>query len=317
MNYVNQTNSALLSLLKFKIRFSEINNAYLLNDKWVNEIDGNYFMNQVENVKQLLIKLLRNGIHHEEYLQKLIDRIWNRIQGLDGYKIHSPDIIKVYSEIKAPIIRHKETPYAKKDLYNEFRQGQSLETNVERDQFTYLNFITKNLNNYETRMDFEYGLLSYAIYKYHEAVSDLHNYVFSLHSNARYIDFKNLEVEGGEEIKQKIKKDIICNFNLNKKSIAHLQRIMIEERIVVFDETSNSNNRLHMKKFLEDNYTYQNSSKDRVQIKSFNREYAEAVHTSHANIEEHKIFIDKAIEILQNRKNRLGTIEYLKNPHND
>lgn len=292
-----------MNLLKFKIRFSEINNAYLLNDKWVNEIDENHFINKAESIKKLIIKQLKNGLHHEEYLQKLVDRIWKRLQVLQNYKAISPEIIKVYSEIKDPVIPHKETPYSKTDLYNEFMNSSNQVTNCRDDQFVYLNSISKHLNNYETKIDFEYGLLSYAIHKYDDAICHLHSYLFSLHSNARYIDFKNLELD---EINNSLaKKSKACHFNLDKKSVAHLFRFLLEEDILVFDEENESNNNLYMKQFVEDHFTYRNTAKERIPIKTFNREYSEVSSVSSPEVIKHKAFIDQLIYLLQQRRNRL------------
>jgi hypothetical protein len=98
---------------------------------------------------------------------------------------------------------------------------------------------------------------------------------------------------------------MFCHFNLDKKSVAHLFLFLLEEKIIVFDEINESKNELKMKQFVEANFTYQNTSKDRVPIKTFSREYSEVRSISSPDVKKHKQFIDSLISLLQQRKNRL------------
>mgnify|MGYP005666567659 CR=1 FL=1 len=302
-NYVYQTEGALLRLLKFKIRFSQTNNAYLLNDKWANEIDEHYFMNQAKEVQRLLNKQLKHGKHHEVFLENLLNRIWNRLQNVQMYLAITPEIIKNYSEIKDPIIPHKETPYSNGGWYKKFKKRSDLETTLGNDRLIYLNFNYEKLNDYKTRIDFEYGLLSYAIQKYYEAVSNLHSYVFSLVENARYIDFKSLKIEDENVSDASTKTGIKLHFNLNKIDTAYLFRFLLEAKIIVFDDNDERKNELQMKRFVDTYLTYLNTSEKKVPMKNFNREYSEA--KSFTNIKEFKSFIDGFKTKIEDYRNSL------------
>lgn len=303
-NYVYQTEGALLRLLKFKIRFSQTNNAYLLNDKWANEIDEHYFINQVEGIQQLLNKQLKYGFNHMEFLSKLEARIQKRLQSVKKYLKITPEIIKEFAETMDPPIKHKEVPYSNSDWYEQFKEGNGLETTLGNDRHIYLNFNSEKLNGYDTPIDFEYGLLSYSIQKYYEAVSNLHSYVFSLVENASYIDFKNLENEEVDITGNRPEKNQLCHFNMDKKSLAHLMRILLEGNLIVFDEKNERRNALQMKRFVEKYFTFQNSSNERVSIKSFNREYSETASFQEEEIPKRNKFIDDLIVLLERRKIR-------------
>jgi hypothetical protein len=124
--------------------------------------------------------------------------------------------------------------------------------------------------------------------------------------NVEFIDFKTINLVQLNHIstsKGRIEK---CNFNLDKKNVAHLFRILIEEKVIVFDELNKTKNLYKMKKFVEENFTYQNSKKERIFIETFNREYSEiSAHQGINDNKKHKKFIDYLILKLQRRKDNL------------
>jgi hypothetical protein len=302
-DYVYQTEGALLSLLKFKIRFSVTNNAYLLNDRWVNEIDEHYFTDKAEKVQQLLNKQLKYGLNHVEFLSKLEARIQKRLESVKKYLKITPEIIKEFAEIVDPPIKHKVIPYSNSDWYEQFKEGNGIEATLGNDRLIYLNFNSGKLNGYDTPIDFEYGLLSYAIQKYYEAVSNLHSYIFSLIENARYIDFKSLVIEDRSGARQQVKADTKLHFNLPKKDIASFFRYLLEEKIIVFDDNDERNNELQMKRFVDTHITYLNPSGQKVPMKNFNREYSEA--KAYSNKEKYNSFINRFSAQLVDYRNSL------------
>lgn len=304
MNYKYEAEGALLRLLKFKIRFSETHEAYLLNDKWVNEIDEDYFKRIAEHAKRLLNKQLKYGLNQEEFLNTVLDRLSNRLQSIRKYHSITPDITKEYSEMKDPVIPHKETPFAHTDWYEKYKKEINLETIFGKDRLNYLEYHSIKLNNYDKQIDFEYGLLSYAIKKYDEAVSSLYSYVFSLVENARLIDFKHLDFDEELLSDDNAKNEQLCHFNMDKKSLAHLMRILIEGNLIVFDEKNERRNLLLMKRFVEKYFTFLNSSKERVSIKSFNREYSETASFQEEEIPKRNKFINDIVVLLEQRKIR-------------
>jgi hypothetical protein len=92
---------------------------------------------------------------------------------------------------------------------------------------------------------------------------------------------------------------------LDKKNIAHLFKILIDEEIFVFDSTSDYQNKLQMKRFVQENFTYLNSKNEKVPISTFNREYSEASSFQDEEIKKQEDVLNRFISLLEARKNNL------------
>lgn len=302
MDYAYKTEDAINELLKFKINFSETYNTYLFNGMWINEINESYYSEKIVNIKRLLHKQLKNGLKQEEYLQNLLDLIWKKVEYIEKFKCFSTEFFELYSEkITSVNYVHKE-PNSNNKLFEIYKAGSKNISSQAYELFNFLNFHSEKLNDFQTPLDFERGFLLYTINAYREAIKSLYSFIYTIHMNAEFTDFKNLKFE---EFSTKKKSERICHINLDKKSVAHLFRILLEEDYLVFNEANETNNRLEMKRFVEDNFTYQNAKKERRPIETFNREYSEVSSSLSPEVKKHKEFIDKLILKLQDRKNKL------------
>jgi hypothetical protein len=302
MNYVYETDSAIAELLQFKISHSVTNNQYLFNNRLVNEIGEDYYENAVNNIKMLLHKALKNGTNHSEYLQSKLDIIWKHIEYIERYKCYSPEFFDLYSNKIRPVTINENTTFSNTDLYEKYKEDSEQISATENDMFAFLNFHSENLNQYKTQLDFHKGLLLYAIDKYREIVKDLYYFLYSIHMNVEFTDFKNLDFEIFVKSNKTAKPKRLFHFNLDKKSIAHLFKVLIEEDILVFDGTNDYMNTLTMKKFVEDHFTYLNNKNQKVVIKNFNREYAEANSLQDNEINKQEEVLNYLIGILEKRK---------------
>jgi hypothetical protein len=303
MNYGYKTDSAVNDLLKFKIKFSETEQTYMLNDTWVNEIDDHSYYEKIDNIKKLLYKQLKGGLKQEEYLQNLLNPIWKKVEVIGDY--NSFEFFKLYSKKILPVHHSDKKPTSNNEFFEKYKKGDNVTSEKNAELFGFLNLHSKKMNNFQTQLDFEKGLLLFAVDTYRQVLMDLHDYIYTIRMNAEFTDFKSLDFEDFEESMAKKKKDRFGHMNLDKKSVAHLFRILIEEDCLVFDETNETNNRLEMKRFVEDNFTFKNTKKERVPIKTFNREYAEVCSSLSPYVKKHKEFIDKLILQLEARKNSL------------
>jgi hypothetical protein len=251
-----------------------------------------------------LHKQLKHGHKQAEYLQDLLDYIWTKVDYIEDYKYNSFEFFELFSDKISDIISHESIPVSNSDLYEEYKIDPSSETTNESELFNFLRFHSSGMNDFQTEIDFEKGRLLFVLSVYSETLKDLYGFMYSIHMNAEYIDFKSLDFEDFIIPPKNIKENI-CHINLNKKSVAHLFRILLEENFLVFDETNENNNRLEMKQFVENNFTYQNNKNQRTSIDTFNREYSEVVSPSSPEVKVHKKFIDDFILKLQNRKSRL------------
>lgn len=303
MNYGYLTDSAVNDLLKFKIKFSETEQTYMLNDTWVNEIENHSYYEKIDNIKKLLHKQLKGGLKQEEYLQNLLNPIWKKVEVIMDY--NSFEFFKLYSKKILPVHHSDKKPTSNNEFFEKYKKGDNVTSEKNAELFSFLNLHSKKMNNFQTQLDFEKGLLLFAVDTYRQVLMDLHNYIYTICMNAEFTDFKSLDFEDFEESMAKKKKDRFGHMNLDKKSVAHLFRILIEEDCLVFDETNETNNRLEMKRFVEDNFTFKNTKKERIPIKTFNREYAEVCSSLSPHVKKHKEFIDKLISQLEARKNSL------------
>jgi len=304
MNYKYRTDQAVNEFVEFKIDFSKIYNSYLFNNKWTNEIDDYYYSEKIKNIKILLHKQLKYGHKQAEYLQYLLDFIWNKVDYIEDYKFRSFEFFELFSDKISDITSHDSIPASNSGLYEEYKIGSSSETTNEHELFDFLRFHSSRMNDFQTEIDFEKGRLLFVLSIYTEALKDLHGFIYSIHMDAEYIDFKSSDFEYFTIPPKNIKENI-CHINLNKKSVAHFFRILLEENFLVFDEKNENYNRLELKRFVENNFTYQNNKNQRTSIDTFNREYSEVVSPSSPEVKAHKKFIDEFILKLQNRKSRL------------
>jgi len=305
MNYGYQTDSAVNELLKFKIEFSETEQTYMLNNTWVNQIDDHSYYEKIENIKRLLHRQLKGGLKQEEYLQNLLDLVWKQVEVIKNYKYNSFEFFELYSKKILPVYHSDKKPTSNNEFFEKYKKGDNVISEENPDLNNFLNLHSKKMNNFQTQLDFEKGLLLFAVDIYRQVLMDLYNYIYTIHMNAEFTDFKSLDFEDFEESMAKKKKDRFGHINLDKKSVAHLFRILIEEDCLVFDETNDANNKLEMKRFVEDNFTFKNTKKERTPIKNFNREYSEVCSSLSPDVKKHKEFIDKLISQLQARKNSL------------
>lgn len=304
MNYKYQTDQAVKELVNFKIYFCKTNKIYLFNNKSLNEIDDYYYSEKIKKIKSLLHKQLKHGLKQTEYLQYLLDYIWNKVDFIEGCKFSSFEFFELFSDKILEITDNEYTSSVNNSLYKKYKSDSQPETGNELELFTFLSFHSTKMNDLNTEIDFEKGRLLFVLSSYIDALKDLHGFIYSIHMDAEFIDFKSLDFE--EFITpSKFKKTSLCHINLNKKSVAHLFRILLEEDFLVFDEINEANNKLELKRFVENNFTYQNSKNKRTSIETFNREYSEVASPSSFEVKAHKKFIDELILILQNRKSRL------------
>ena len=309
MNYAYLTNEAVNELLKFKIYYCKTNNTFLFNNKWINEIDEYYYAEKIDNIKKLLHQQLINGLKHAEYLQNLLDLIETKIDQLDKYKFYSFEFFKLYSKKIKTLDSYNTKPSSNIELFEKFKTDSSSINTAESDLFNFLNFKSPNKNFFATELDFEKGIMLHVLSLHSEVLANLHGFIYSIHMNAEFIDFKNLRYEDIEHFYTAQKKDQPCHFNLDKKSIAYLFRVLIEENIIVFNESDINKNVLEMKTFVQNNFTYLNDQKEHIPIKNFNREYSEMKSREEDPVKKQMKTNEFLLNLFEKRKNELIKIE--------
>ncbi|PKG44022.1 hypothetical protein [Psychroflexus sp. MES1-P1E] len=305
MNYKYQLDLEITRLLKFIISYDENFKAFKFNDTWVNEINDHFYKVKITIIMQLLAKYLKHGLKQAEYLEYLKNWISKKLSQIENYELNSIEFFESYTQKISTVNGHSKEPTSNSELFKTYKEDNKLALEQNPDLVNYLNFFSKKINNLKTEQDFEKGLLLYALNTYKDALKDLHGYIYEISNDAEYIDFKSIDLGDWEESTVKEKKHRLGHLNLSKKKVAHFFRILLEENYLVFDEKDDAANRLEMKRFVEDNFTFKNLKKERSAIKTFRREYSEVCSNLSPDVKEHKDFIDKLISKLQTRKDNL------------
>ncbi|NOY47571.1 MAG: hypothetical protein GXO84_05145, partial [Chlorobi bacterium] len=175
MNYAFKTDMAINNLLKFKISFSTVHKSYLFKNKWVNEYDESSFLEQIDDIKNLLHIQLKNGLKQDEYLQNLLDPIWKRIEWLDENKAFSPLFFEFYSNKINENNNTIDNFRPNTEMYQKFINNDINVSSSDSDSFNYIRFHSKSMNHFKNIIDFEKGLLLNVIELYRNALNYLYD----------------------------------------------------------------------------------------------------------------------------------------------
>jgi hypothetical protein len=277
----------------------------MINEKWVNEIDEAYYTQITEDLKNKITKQLKYGLKPVEYLNDILQSTENRIDQLECYALDSFDFFESYTKSIKEDFAQDEGPKSSVKFFQLYKNNKELAEKENQDLFHHLSSLEYTGNKIQTQEDFEKGMLLYAINLYLDALWELQGFIYKYLIDPEFIDFKAIEIYEkvpSSNLKQENER---AHFNLDKKSVAHLFRILLEEEYLVFNEQNQSKNSLEMKRFVEANFTYQDAKNNRIPIEKFNREYSEVSSFSSPEVKKHKEFIDQLISTLEARKNRL------------
>ncbi|GAA4281972.1 hypothetical protein [Gaetbulibacter aestuarii] len=305
-NIAYQTRQAVLEFTQCEITFCKKNQSFLLNNQWTRKYTESYFSEKVDTLKNQIVKQLTVGRNQKVYLKELLKLLENRIGWLISKQ--STQII-FFKKYRVKVIEANDISaisQSDKLSYDNLSNPSKARNDEDQKIYWFLQSYEGTLTNFDPSRDFEIGLLLYVLRLYKRALRALIEYIKPFHSQADFIDFHRSYGSSGFGSVENDRKDRLCHFNLDKKSVAHFWRILVEEKLIVFDELNESKNLLQLKKFVEDNCSYQNTSKERKQIKTFNREYAEvSARQMPEDKQKHLAFIEELIVILEHRKSSL------------
>ncbi len=297
MNLVFKTEDALSKLLVFRIEYFHHLQTYLFKGIWISDILNDTFLKEVERFKPVLLNQLKDGLNQEEYLNKVGNRIKEKLELLKKHKIGTIEFIQSYGEFIKPLNEITILPSLDTDLYDEFKVSLKEGKTDETDLFAYLVRFAEGKFNYTQYHEFQIGRLSYVVWNYFTALNELYKYVLTLQENARFIDFKSLKVEDEKVSVVSTRTGVKLHFNLSKINVAYLFRFFLKEQIIVFDDKDERNNELQMKSLVDTYFTYLNKSNERVPMKDFNREYSES--KDYRNVQKYISFIDSFVTRLE------------------
>ncbi|WP_417371219.1 hypothetical protein [Gelidibacter japonicus] len=303
MELVFKIEDALSKLLTIKIEYFDSLQIYLFNDLCVHEMEGDFFLKEVESFKRILKSQLKYVLNPEEYINTVCKRIKEKIEFLEEHKVGSLEFLQFYRKHIKPVNEITTLPSLGTDLYDEFKTNLKAGKTDKTDLFAFLVEFAEGNLSYTQYYEFSIGCLSYVLWNYYKALNELYRFVSTLQENARFMDFRNLDIEDNKKCYEHLKTDIKVHFNTDKISLAHLFYFLFKEKHIVFDSKDERNNELQMKRFVEAHLTYLNINGDRIPIRSFNREFSEA--RASTKTQKHKKFINKFIVSLEQYRDGL------------
>ena len=122
----------LIQLLKPKIGFCPINKKYHLNQKWVNQIEFDFFDEPNNNFEMNLLRNITNFKNPRAIIQEFIETIWTRIEWYEKNNIKNfscrDSIVKSIKSIELSEEPYLEDDYtfesvSKFDFENEYEDG--------------------------------------------------------------------------------------------------------------------------------------------------------------------------------------------------
>jgi hypothetical protein len=94
-----------------------------------------------------------------------------------------------------------------------------------------------------------------------------------------------------------------CSTNFNKSDLAQLFYILMDERILFFDESNEKHNRSKIQLFIEGNFTYAGDSGLQTNIDTISKQLSESKGFTYKD--KHIKFLENIITILEKRKDKI------------
>ena len=294
MNYPQQVFDELNIFLSITISFDEEYQSYQFNDYWALELDEEYFTNKFEQIKFLTLQQLKIGKNNERFLREISEMTSDKLNYLTD--IHS-DRLLFFDKYSRFIRMSYAITSPPRDLIKVSDLNNSFEGNDK--YFLFLKKFKNETDNYNNPLEFEKVKLLYTLKLYKDTIGEIEAFVIDLIHNLSYIDFSKIEIKN---IPDSSNIKIKCASSLGKFELASLFYILMDEKILFFDDVNETNNRAIMQRFIEDNFTYKGDSKSQTNISNINKQFTEAKGFTYNKKQVE--FINKFIGLLEKRKNK-------------
>jgi hypothetical protein len=244
----------LIQLLKPKIGFCPINKKYHLNQKWVNQIEFDFFDEPNNNFEMNLLRNITNFKNPRAIIQEFLETIWARIE---WYKKNNIKNFSFRDSILKSIkpIELSEEPYLEDDYTFESVSEFDFENEYE-DGYLYnvLDDIYRNFGGIKDATMLEEAKLLYALQLHYEALEVMYNSFYKIEMNWEDVaidNYKNIDFN-----RKNNPSGLKCNIDLNKIDTAIFFRFLNESGIFYIDEINKTKNTIHLNRFFEENFNY-------------------------------------------------------------
>lgn len=244
----------LIQLLKPKIGFCPINKKYHLNQKWVNQIEFNFFDEPNNNFEMNLLRNITNFKNPRAIIQEFLETIWNKIEWYEMNKINNFSFLDTIKKSIKPIELTNE-PYTEDDYTIESVAKFDFEKEYE-DGYLYdvLDDIYRNFGGIKDATMLEEAKLLNALQLYYKALEAMYDSFYKIEMN-----WEDVNIDNYKSIDYNRKNNpsgLKCNIDLTKIDTAILFRFLNESGIFYIDEINKTKNTLHLIRFFEENFNY-------------------------------------------------------------
>lgn len=306
-----EINEALIKFLNPKITFASQYNQYLYNDKGLLKIDEEYLKKESLKLLVSINQHLQQGISNKVFLSDLLEIISKKFDWFAAYptyEIKSIDNLTTSIKLTNKTVNVSELKenFRIDDIVNNTSHYNDFMNKEDNYYAWHMERFLESTNNFEDPLSFEKAKLLYVFDLLKESLEAINDYIDSLQINFEFIDFKDFDYED-YLFKNGFKYDnnvIVVDkghFAYSKIDVANLFYFLKDEKILQFHSDDRKDG-TKMNRMIERNFTYKSESGSEVTISNINKEISKV---SFANPELHLNFLNRLIEQLEKRRNRL------------
>jgi hypothetical protein len=244
----------LIQLLKPKIGFCPINKKYHLNQKWVNQIEFDFFDEPNYGFEINLLNNITNFKNPRAIIQEFLETIWNKIDGYEKNNIKNFSFLDTIKKSIKPIELTNE-PYTEDDYTIESVAKFDFENEYE-DGYLYdvLDDIYRNFGGIKDTTMLEEAKLLNALQLHYKALKDMYYSFYKIEMNWEDVaidNYKNIDFN-----RKNNSSGLKCNIDLIKIDATILFKFLNEAGIFYIDEINKTKNTVHLNRFFEENFNY-------------------------------------------------------------
>jgi hypothetical protein len=228
-----------------------------LNQKWVNQIEFDFFDEPNNNFEMNLLRNITNFKNPRAIIQEFLETIWARIE---WYKKNNIKNFSFRDSILKSIkpIELSEEPYLEDDYTFESVSKFDFENEYE-DGYLYdvLDDIYRNFGGIKDATMLEEAKLLNALQLHYEALEAMYHSLYKIEMNWEDVaidNYKNIDFN-----RKNNSSGLKCNIDLSKIDVAMFFRFLSESGLFYIDKFDTLKNDINLIRFFEENFNFRDS----------------------------------------------------------
>lgn len=280
------------------LEFDSTNNRYKFKGTYADEINCEYFQNEIENLENSFVDIVESIKNPSVFTKEVIDILVKFTFSYDNEEIYKFNSFHKLNKIMVVTTNNIKT-IEKYSLSTILEYPEDLSEHTTLDDIEYYLISHKSLtNNYKDINDFEKIKLEYVLAKFYYSIKGFMTYLFQFeHAMTKYgvEHFNTLRI-----LKRPTPKII---FNSNKLDLATLFDAFFKNGMMRFDLNSNVSNKKALYEFIDRNFAYLGRRNKITPVNNIAKEFGSITKSNHKKRQEE--IIDSLIDTLLLIKNNL------------